>query len=62
MMNPQGFQIIQQVMQNKGDPMPLLKNVLENKSSEQLDNFFNTAKQMGISDTDIQQVKDGIKS
>ena len=60
MVNPQGFQMLQQMMQNNGDPMPLLQGILGNKTPEQLDSFFNTAKQMGISDTDIQQVKDGI--
>lgn len=47
-------------MQSNGDPMTLAQGLLGNKSPEQLDSFFNTAKQMGISDTDIQQVKDGI--
>ena len=60
MVNPQGFQMLQQMMQTNGDPMPLIQGILGNKTPEQLDSFFNTAKQMGISDTDIQQVKDGI--
>lgn len=60
MVNPQGFQMLQQMMQTNGDPMPLIQGILGNKTPEQLDSFFNTVKQMGISDTDIQQVKDGI--
>ena len=56
MVNPQGFQMLQQMMQTNGDPMPLIQGILGNKTPEQLDSFFNTAKQMGISDTDIQQM------
>lgn len=53
--------MVQQMMQNNGNPMPLLSNMLGGKTPEQLDNFFNTARQMGISDADIQQVRQGIK-
>lgn len=60
MVNPQGFQMVQQVMQNNGDPMTLAQGILGNKTPEQLDSFFNAAKQMGVSDVDIQQVRDGI--
>lgn len=60
MVNPQGFQMIQQMMQSNGDPMTLAQGILGNKTPEQLDSFFNTVKQMGISETDIQQVRDGI--
>ena len=60
MTNPQGFQMLQNVMRNNGDPMSMLKGMLGNKSPEQLEGFFNTAKQMGVADKYIQQVKDGI--
>ena len=40
--------------------MPMLKSLLGGKSPEQINKFFDTAKQMGISEIDIQQVRDGI--
>ncbi len=61
MTNPQGFKQVQQMMQSNGNPMGIIKGILGNKSPEQLDGFFNMARQMGISDNDIQQVKEGIK-
>jgi len=52
--------MVQEMMQNKGNPMPMLKSLLGGKSPEQINKFFDTAKQMGISEIDIQQVRDGI--
>ena len=60
--NPKGFSMVQSMMQSGNNPMPLLKNLLGGMSPEQLDGFFSTAKQMGISDADIQQVRDGINA
>ena len=60
--NPKGFNMVQSMIQGGNNPMPLLKNLLGGMTPTQLDGFFNTAKQMGISDADIQQVRNGINT
>lgn len=60
--NPQGFQQVQTMMQNGGNPMGLLKQILGGKSPEQLNSFFGTMRNMGFSDDVLKQVQDGINS
>jgi len=60
--NPQGYQMINSLMQNGGNPMGLLQQILGGKTSNQINNFFNQAKSMGFPDELLQQVQNGIKS
>lgn len=60
--NPQGYQMINNLIQNGGNPMGLLQQILGGKPSSQLNNFFNQAKSMGFPDELLQQVQNGIKS
>lgn len=59
--NPQGYELVNNMMQNGGNPMGLLQQMLGNKSSEQLNNFFGQAKSLGFSDDLLRQVQNGIK-
>lgn len=60
--NPQGYQMINNLMQSGGNPMGLLQQILGGKNSSQLNSFFNQAKSIGFPDELLQQVQNGIKS
>ena len=60
--NPQMFQQIEQLKQNNGNPMELLKQVTNNYDDKTRDAFFQQAKQMGFSDELLNQVQSGINT
>lgn len=62
MINPQGYQMINNLMNSGGNPMVLLKQILGNKTPEQLNSFFSQAKSMGYSDDFLVQIQNGINS
>lgn len=61
-MNPQLFQMINQARQNQNNPMELFKQATANYTPQQLDGLFSRAKQMGMPDDFIEQVKQGINT
>ena len=61
MKNPQVFQVIEQARKNNGNPMEMFKQITNGYKPEQLNNLFDRAKQMGIPEEYINQVKEGIK-
>ena len=56
------FQMIEQARKNNGNPVDLFKQVTNKYTPEQLDNLFSKAKQMGVPDEYINQIKDGIST
>ena len=60
--NPQAFQMVNQAMQNKNNPMELFKQVTSNFDDKTRNEFFNQAKQMGFSDDLLNQVQNGINA
>ena len=62
MMNPQTFQMINQARQNQNNPMELFKQATANYTPQQLEGIFTRAKQMGLPDEYIEQVKNGINA
>jgi hypothetical protein len=54
--------MIEQARKNNGNPMDLFKQITNGYTPEQLNNLFNKAKQMGIPEEYINQVKDGINT
>ena len=56
------FNMVNQAMQNKNNPMELFKQVTKNFDDKTKNEFFNQAKQMGFSDNLIEQVKNGINT
>ena len=56
------FNTINQAIQNKNNPMELFKQVTNNYTPEQMNNFYNQAKQMGFSEDLLNQVKSGIST
>ena len=58
--NPQAFRRIEQLMQNQSNPIEIFKQVTNGYSNEQMNNFYNQARNMGFSDDLINQLKNGV--
>lgn len=58
--NPQMFQKIEQLRQNQSNPIEIFKQVTNGYSNDQMNNFYNQAKNMGFSDDLINQLKNGV--
>lgn len=56
--NPQGFQNLNNFIQNKGDPKVLFKQITNNFTPEQMDKLYANAKQFGITEDLIKQVQE----
>ena len=54
------FQFLEQARKNNNNPIDILKDVTKNYTPEQYNGLFDKAKQFGISDDIINQVKSGI--
>lgn len=61
MKNPQMFQKINQIKNSNGNPLTLFNEITNNYTSEQMNYLFDKAKQMGIPEEYIKQVKKDIK-
>lgn len=55
--NPMMYQMVQNAMKNGVNPTDLFRQVTKGYSKEQLDNLFTQAKQYGISEDTINQVR-----
>ena len=62
MNNPQLFQLVEQARKNNGDPVQMFRQITSKYKPEQLDVLFNRAKQMGVPEEYINQVKNGINA
>lgn len=60
--NPQVFQMVEQARKNNGDPLNMFKQITSNYKPEQLNVLFDRAKQMGVPEEYINQVKNGINA
>jgi len=60
--NPQLFQMVEQARKNNGNPMDMFKEVTKNYKPEQLNSLFDRAKQIGVPEEYITQVKNGINA
>ena len=58
---PQQYQVLQQMIQSKGNPMDLLKQVVGNYTPEQLQNFYITAQRMGVPNDVLSQIQNQLK-
>ena len=61
MKNPQVFQIVEQARRSNGNPIELFKQATNGYKPEQIEGIFNRAKQMGVPEEYINQLKNGIK-
>ena len=55
--NPQMFNLLNQAQKNKSNPQELFKEVTKGYKPEQMEKIFNQAKQFGVSDDVINQLK-----
>ena len=55
--NPQGFQAVNTLMQNNGDPRAMLQQLMSNTTPEQKENLLKQAKQYGVPDNILSQVQ-----
>ena len=60
--NPQLFQMVEQAKKNQNNPIELFKQVTNNYSEDQMNNFYNQAERMGFSKDLINQLKNGINA
>ena len=57
MKNPQNYRIINEAMQNKGDPTALLQQMMKNATPEQKEGLFKQCKQYGCPDSILSQLQ-----
>ena len=55
--NPQGYQLINQAMQNNGNPQAMLKQLMGNAKPEEKKALFERAKQYGCPDSVLYQIQ-----
>lgn len=56
------YQIVEQARKSNGNPLELFKKLTSNYSNEQLDSIYSRAKQMGVPEDYINQVKESINT
>lgn len=55
--NPQGFQMINNMMQSGANPESFLKQILGNAKPEQIENLLNNAKKLNCPDSVLKQIQ-----
>lgn len=48
---------VQGLLKNNGDPMSLYKDVMKDKTPEQIEQFYSFARQWGVTDETIEQLQ-----
>lgn len=46
--NPQGYQVVNEAMQNNGNPQSILQQMMSNATPEQKESLFKQARQYGV--------------
>ena len=54
------FQMVEQARQNQNNPMEMFKQITNNYTPAQMNNFYSQAEKMGFSPELINQLKNGI--
>ncbi len=54
--------MVEQARKNNSDPMDMFRQITSNYKPEQLNSLFDRAKQLGVPEEYINQVKDGINT
>ena len=57
MNNPKVFQVVEQARRSNGNPVEMFRQITNGYKPEQLDSLFNRAKQMGVPEEYINQVR-----
>lgn len=57
MKNQQGFQAVNELMRNNGNPQAMLQQIMTNTTPEQRTNLFQQAKQYGVPNEILSQIQ-----
>lgn len=57
MKNPKGFQTINALMQNNGNPKAIIQQMMTGASPEQKENLFKKAKNYGVPEQILSQIQ-----
>lgn len=60
--NPQVFQMVEQARKNNSNPMDMFKQITNNYKPEQLNSLFDRAKQLGVPEEYIKELRNGINT
>lgn len=55
--NPQGYQLVNNLMQNNGNPETMIQQMFKNSTTEQRQNILNQMKQYGCPDNILSQLQ-----
>lgn len=55
--NPQGYQVVNEAMQNNGNPQPILQQMMSNATPEQKESLFKQAKQYGVPNNILSKIQ-----
>ena len=55
--NPQGYQVINEALQNNGNPQAMIQQIMTNATPEQKETLLKQAKQYGVPDNILSQVQ-----
>ena len=55
--NPQGYQVVNQMTNSNGNPMPLIQQIMGNSKPEMKEQVLSRAKQLGAPDNILSQIQ-----
>lgn len=55
--NPQGYQFVNSLMQNNGNPQALVQQIMKNATPQQRENLFKQCKQYNVPDNVLSQLQ-----
>lgn len=55
--NPQGYQVINEAIQNNGNPQAMLKQMISNATPEQMEGLLKEAKKYGVPDDVLSKIQ-----
>ena len=55
--NPQGYQMVNEAMQNNGNPQSILQQMMSNATPEQKESLFKQARQYGVPNNILSKIQ-----
>lgn len=55
--NPQGYQMVNEAMQNNGNPQSIIQQMMNNATPEQKESLFKQAKQYGVPEQILSKIQ-----
>lgn len=60
--NPQLANQVQNLINNRSDPMQFYHQLMKDKTPEQMENFYKFIKQYGVSEETLNQLQNGVNT